>query len=145
MLASTSLISSNSSTESKSLDTFSNTSSVSCQTDHPEISYHAKASQTQSHPDIPYNISAPLPPIFSSQLCYSSKQIKHISSSLLNLSTLGWVRVTEQDILSDKAEQALSDQYDRQIEDYYPEEREKSKAIQEIYEENLIGKLYEET
>ena len=145
MFASTSLICSNSSTESKTIDTFSKTSSVSCQTDPPEIPCHAKASQTQSHPDIPYNISAPLPPIFSSQLCYSSKRIQHISSSLPKLSTLGWVRVTEDDILRDKAEQALSDQYDRQIEDYYLEEKEKSKAIREIYEEDLIRKLYEET
>ena len=106
------------------------TSSKSCQTEHSQ--------------DIPYRITAPLPPIFNSQLCYQSKQIPYLSRSLPNLSTVNWVMITEDDILQDEAEQALCDQYDRQILEYYDEAREKTRAVRQVFDENLIGKLFEE-
>ena len=42
---------------------------------------------------------------------------------------------------TDEAEQALCDQYDRQIRVYYEEAREKARAVRQVFEENLIGKL----
>ena len=105
-------------------------SSISCQTD--------------PHPEIPYNITSPLPPIFNSQLCHHTKPIRFLSRSLFNLDTIDWVAVTPEDIIRDEAEQALCDQYDREIEHFYIEAKDKAVALHEIYEQNLIGKLFEE-
>ena len=105
---------------------------------------NSKSTQTESHPDIPYEITSPLPPIFNSQLCHHSKRILHLSNSLPNLHTIDWVKVSLEDQIRDEAEQALSDQYDRQVENFYDEARNKARALREIYEENLISKLFEE-
>ena len=52
--------------------------------------------------------------------------------------------ITEENIIEDKAQQALNYQYDQQVLDYYEEAREKSRAVRQVYEENCIGKLFEE-
>ena len=106
---------------------------------------HSKSCQTDPSEDIPYEITAPLPPIFNSQLCHLSKRIPYLSNSLPNLSTVNWVMITEEDIIEDKAQQALNDQYDLQILDYFEEARGKSRAVRQVYDENCIGKLFEET
>ena len=89
-------------------------------------------------------ITSPLPLIFSSQLCHHSKRIHFLSNSLPNLSTITWVRVTEEDAIRDEAEQALCDQYDTQVRDYYDDAREKAEAVRQVYDENLIGRLFKE-
>ena len=100
--------------------------------------------QTYNTPDIPYQVTAALPPIFGSQLCHRSKPINHLSRSLPNLSNLSWVMVTEEDIIQDEAEQALNEQFDRQISDFYKESKSKTEAIQKLYKENAIGELFED-
>ena len=52
--------------------------------------------------------------------------------------------ITEEDIIEEEAEQASCDQYDKQIVDYYETAREKSRAVRQGFEENLIEKLVEE-
>ena len=42
------------------------------------------------------------------------------------------------------AEQALSDQYDRQVRAFYDDAREKAEAVRQVYDENLIGRLFKE-
>ena len=91
----------------------------------------------------PYLVTDALPPIFGSKLCHRSKTINFISRSLPNLSTLTWVRVTEEDILVEEAEQALNNQYDRQVEEFYIDAKKKAEAVREVYEENYIEKLFE--
>ena len=83
--------------------------------------------QTDQHPEIPYSIVDPLPPIFSSQLCYSSRRIGYISKSIPNFNTMCWVK--PDDTFEDEAQEALNDQYDRQIEEFYLAERERVKNL----------------
>ena len=106
-------------------------------------SWRSISCQTKYSPDIPYKITAPLPPIFGSQLCYTSKTVPYMRRSLPNLSTLSWVTVTEEEILLDKAEQALNEQFDKQKRDFYEEAKNKAAAIRQIYDENAIEKLFE--
>jgi hypothetical protein len=98
----------------------------------------SKSSQTDQNQDIPYYVTSPRPPIFSSQLFHHSKSIHFLSNSLPNLSTISWVRVTEEDAIPDEAEQALCDQYDRQVRAYYDDARDKAEAVRQVYDENLI-------
>ena len=109
--------------------------------DSPTLS---KSSQTDQNQDIPYSITSPLPPIFSSQLFHHSKRIHFLSNSLPNLSTITWVRVTEEDEIRDEAEQALCDQYDRQVRAYYDDAQDKAEVVRQVYDENLIGRLFKE-
>ena len=46
---------------------------------------------------------------------------------------------------ADEAEHALNEQYDRQIASFYEDEREKAQAMRQVFEENWIAKLFEET
>ena len=68
----------------------------------------------------------------------------YLSNSLPNLHTIGWITVVPEDKIRDEAEQALSDQYDRQVRDFYDEAKDQAKALREVYSENLISKLFEE-
>ena len=85
--------------------------------------------QTDQHPDIPYSISDPLPPIFSSQLCHSSRRLGYLSRSLPNFNTVCWVK--PDDTFQDEAEEALNEQYDRQIEEFYISEQERVKSLRD--------------
>ena len=80
-----------------------------------------KSWQTDSNPDVPYEITCPLPPIFSSKLCHPTRRI-FLSNSLPNISTIEWVK--PDDSFQDEAEEALCEQYDRQVAEFYLEERE---------------------
>ena len=100
--------------------------------------------QTNNNIDIPYEVTAPLPPIFGSQLCRKSKPILFMSRSVPNLSTLSWVTITEEEMLMDEAEQALNEQYDRQIDEFYKDAKNRTAAIRQLYEENAIGELFED-
>ena len=103
-----------------------------------------RSSQTEQNLDIPYDVTSPLPPIFSSQLCYNSKRIHFLAKSLPNLSTMNWVMVTDEDQVRDEAEEALCQQYDKNIKEYYRDKHASAKAVKEVFDENLIAKLYEE-
>lgn len=100
------------------------------------------ACQTMSSTDVPYMVTDPLPPIFGSELCYRSKPIPYISRSLPNLSTLSWVRVTEDDYMVEAAEQALNELFDHQVNDFYKDAKAEAEAIRQIYEEDCIGNLF---
>ena len=89
-------------------------------------------------------ITDALPPIFGSKLCHRSKAVKFFSRSLPNLSTISWVRVTEEDIQENEAEQALNNQYDRQVDEFYIDAKKKAEAVRQVYEENYIEKLFGE-
>ena len=119
-------------------DTRKLTSLESCtpdvRSDQPSTSltkYLAKTSaiscQTEQHPDIPYLINCPLPPIFGSQLLHHTKPIKFISRSLPSLDSICWG--VPSDSLEDKIDEMLSDQYDQQVKDFYIIERERVQAI----------------
>ena len=97
---------------------------------------NAESCQTNQTPDTPYMVTDALPPIFGSKLCHRSKTINFFSRSLPNLSTLTRVRVTEEDILIEEAEQALNNQYDRQVEEFYIDAKKKAESVREVYEEN---------
>ena len=79
------------------------------------------------HPEIPYEISEPLPPIVSSDLCHTSPRIGYLSKSLPNFHMI--CLVTPDDNFQDEAEEALNEQYDRQIEEFYTSKRERVKSL----------------
>ena len=84
--------------------------------------------QTDSHPDIPYQIASPLPPIFGSKLCYYSRHLKSLSSSLPDL----WnVKFTTTDDLLDAAEEALADEYEKEVDNFYLEKKEMARKFKE--------------
>ena len=98
--------------------------------------------QTNATLDVPYSVSDPLPPIFGSQLCNISKQVGYISRSLPNMFTLDWIKISE-DSLVEAAEEALNEQYDRQVAEFYDKAREKAKGLRDVFEENCIAELFE--
>ena len=52
----------------------------------------SKSCQTDPHPDIPYHLSDPLPPIFSSNLCFYKTGQRSFSTSLPNLGSMCWAK-----------------------------------------------------
>ena len=100
--------------------------------------------QTSHCPEVPYLVTTSLPPIFGSQLCRISKPINYLSRSLPDMDTLSWVKVTEEDNVLNAAEEALNEQYDKEVEDYYKEAKIQAEAVRQIFEENAIGKLFEQ-
>ena len=52
--------------------------------------------------------------------------------------------ITEDDLIRDEAEQALSDHYDRNISIFYEDAFEKAKAVRQVFDENRIEKLFDE-
>ena len=73
-----------------------------------------KVCQTDEHPDVPYNIQTPLPPIFSIQLCHiATPPINFLSRSLPRLDKISWCQ--PEDYMVDEAEEFLNYQYDREI------------------------------
>lgn len=82
-------------------------------------------SQTNSHPDIPYLVTDPLPPIFSSQLCYKSRPIHSLSRSIPNLNSILWCPPDDDYI--DAAEEYLAEQYNREIQEFYLEAQEQAR------------------
>ena len=57
---------------------------------------------------------------------------------------MNWVMVTDEDQVRDEAEEALCQQYDKNIKEYYRDKHASAKAVKEVFDENLIAKLYEE-
>ena len=93
--------------------------------------------------DVPYSITEPLPPIFGSRLLQKTK-IRHISRTLPNLSQYSWVKVTDDDLILEAAEEALNEQYDDKIEHFYEEAIARATAIREVYDGNYISTLFNE-
>ena len=83
--------------------------------------------QTDQHPDMPYEITLPLPPIFNSQLFHHTKPINFLARSLPSLDSICWGPRIE-DNLTDQVEEALAEMYDREIDEFYLSERERSRA-----------------
>jgi hypothetical protein len=107
------------------------------------VSKKSNNSQTESNYDIPYSVKMLLPPIFNSNLCHLTSKINFLSNSLPNLDTILWVEpdTTHQD----EAEEALNNQYDRQIDDFYRTEQERIKAQREVMtNQNLVHHIERE-
>ena len=81
-------------------------------------SFKFVSQQTSSTIDVPYSGSDPLPPIFGSSLCRSSKPL-FLSNSLPDLAQTSWLLTSEDETLQESADQALSDVYDREIIAFY--------------------------
>jgi hypothetical protein len=86
------------------------------------------SSQTDQHPEIPYKVTSVLPPIFSSQVCWKSRPL-HLSNSLPSLDSICWCKPNEN--FEDEAEEALVEQYDRQVHEFYEDERDRLLASRE--------------
>ena len=82
----------------------------------------SEASQTDNHPDVPYQITSPLPPIFNSQLRYFTKPITFLSKSLPSLDAICWASPSDSE---DDIDELLSEQYDQDVKDFYTLERER--------------------
>ena len=120
------------------------TSTVTISSESSQFSTSTKDSQTDHHPDIPYEINAPLPPIFSSSLVHKSKPF-FFSRSHPNLATIRWLDITEEDIIQQEIEEIDMQNYDREIREYFEEAADKSRALREIFEEEGIRHLFEES
>ena len=77
---------------------------------------------TQTYPtiDVPYSVTDSLPPIFASKMCFKTKPV-FLAKSLPDLSQVSWVSRTEENMLREKADEALDFLYDREISTYYKE------------------------
>ena len=87
----------------------------------PSISTQTEATE-ETH--VPYSISGPLPQIFKSQLLLKTPKISFLSKSLPRLDSISWYTPSEEDLLVDEMEEALSNQYDREITNFYFDKRE---------------------
>ena len=89
-----------------------------------DIEKQSVSSQTNSHFDIPYLVTDPLPPIFSMELRYKTKPIHFLSKSIPNLDSILWCPPDDEYL--DEAEEYLCQQYDREVKEFYIEAREKA-------------------
>ena len=119
------------------------TSTVGISSEPRALANCSQSSQTDSHPEIPYKIEAPLPPIFSSSLVFKSRPV-FFTRSHPNLSKIRWRNVTEEEIIDDEIDAIEMEKYDNEIEDFYKEAAEKSRNLREIYEDEHIRKLFDE-
>ena len=89
-----------------------------------KIPRETKVCQTDESPDVPYNITTPLPPIFSSQLCHATPPIRFLSRSLPRLDKISWCQ--PEDYMVDEADEYLNYQYDQEIKQFYVDARNKA-------------------
>ena len=87
--------------------------------DERNIEVKEASNQTDNHPDIPCLITDPMPPIFSMPLCHRSRPIHFLSRSLPRLDSIMWCPPDEE---------YLSEQYDREIEDFYLQAQEQARV-----------------
>ena len=120
------------------------TSTMGISSESAQIITSAKMSQTDQHPEIPYNIDTPLPPIFSSSLVHRSKAL-FLSRSHPNLATIRWCEFTEDDVIEQEIEKIEIENYDQEIKTFYAEAAEKSRNLRQIYENQEIMKLFNES
>ena len=93
--------------------------------------------QTDYGPDIPYSITTPLPPIFNSQLLFKTPPIKFLSRSIPNLDKICWSQPDYGN--TDEADEALADQYDREVKDFYIEACERARILRLSMGQVIIG------
>ena len=91
-----------------------------------KIEKEDKICQTDHTPDLPYKITSPLPPIFSSQLCHATPPIHFLSRSLPRLDKICWVK--PDDSYVDEAEEFLNYQYDQQVKQFYLDAKEQAQV-----------------
>ena len=100
-------------------------------------------SQIDPHPEIPYKIEIPLPPIFSTSLVLRSKSV-FLSRSHPNLATVRWRDITEEEIIEEEIDEIEMEIYDNEIKNFYIEAAEKSRNLRGIFENQEIEKLFED-
>ena len=84
-------------------------------------------------------MSDPLPPIFGSSLCRSSKPL-FLSNSVPDLTQTSWLLTSEDETLQESAHQALDDVYDREIIAFYAQAvKEASAARHALMELSVAG------
>ena len=88
--------------------------------------------QTDAHPDLPYQITSPLPPIFSSQFCRHTPKIRFWSRSLPKLDSVDWWNKTEADFIEEEIADYEAELYDREIEDFYKLKQDEARAVRSI-------------
>ena len=66
-----------------------------------------------------------------------------MSKSLPNLATVTWVKYSEDDVIQEAAEEALSLQYDLEVESFYRRAREKAISYHDIFDGNTFPTLFE--
>ena len=93
-------------------------------------------SQTNTHLDISYLVTDPLPPIFSMELRHKSRPINFLPRSMPNLNSILWC--PPDDNFTDAAEEYLADQYDREIQEFYLDAQEQARVK---HAGNLLGLL----
>jgi hypothetical protein len=79
-----------------------------------------------NHLDLPYSTDCELPPIFGSQLCHIPPKIHFLYASLPKLDSICWAKKGNDDY-EEAAEEALANQYDRNIKNFYLDVREQLK------------------
>ena len=87
------------------------------------------SSQTCIHPDIPYQITGPLLPIFTMQLCHKTPRIKYLSRSLARLNSILWCPADDE--IGDAADEYLAEQYYDEIREKYSEAHEQARLKHE--------------
>ena len=137
------LSSSKSTTTAPVYSSEASTSTMGIPSESAKINTSAKISQTDQHPEIPYKIDSPLPPIFSSSLVHRSKSF-FLSRSHPNLATIRWHEITEDEVIEQEIEDIEMQRYDQEIRTFYEEATEKSKNLRQIYENQDIRKLFNE-
>ena len=102
-----------------------------------KIGTEYKISQTDPTPDLPYKITSPLPPIFSSQHCHTTPPIHFLSRSLPRLDKICWVQ--PEDNFLDEAEEFLNYQFDQQIKQFYVDAKEQAhdKKMEDMKENTI--------
>ena len=91
-----------------------------------EVVTETKVCQTDNHPEIPYAITTPLPPIFSSQLCHATPPIHFLSRSLPRLDKISWCE--PDDHIVNEAEEYLNFQYDQEIKQFYQDAKQQAQG-----------------
>ena len=108
----------------------------------PVVIKCSQITQISDQIDIPYDIEAPLPPLFNSCPVHTTKPVNFFSRSHPNLSQIYWTEATEEDILEDEIQEMEMKQYDSEVKEFYHNSREKAKALREVYDDALIEKLF---
>ena len=88
--------------------------------------------QTDPHPDLPYKITCPLPPIFSSQIYHHTPRIRFWSRSLPKLDSVSLWNKTDADLIEEEIADYEADLHDREIADFYENKRDVARAMRAI-------------
>ena len=90
-----------------------------------DVEIDSKHCQTDGHPDLPIEITSPLPPIFSSELCHATPPARFISHSMPRLDLICWA--SPEDWCVDDVDDFLNYQHDEQIKLFYLDAKQQAK------------------